>query len=75
MDSFGKNNLHFNGFVIRIYGCVRMPPKIKLSFEQNGYYSFRMEAKKMPLLSPLYFPMLISESHCSVSYHSCFQKS
>lgn len=51
MDSFGNNNLHFNSFVIGIYGCVKMPPQIKLSFEQNRCYSFRTRGKQKPLLS------------------------
>lgn len=49
MGSFGKNNLHFNGFVIRLYGCVNIPPQIKLSFEQNGCYSFRTGGKQKPI--------------------------
>lgn len=46
MDSFGKNNLYFNGFVITIYGCVKMPPQIKLSFEQTECYGFRTGGKQ-----------------------------
>lgn len=57
MDSFGKNDLHFSGFVIRIYGCVKMPPQIKLSFEQMDATVSELEANNSTLPSPTYFPM------------------